>query len=280
MQELVTIDAPNNNIDRIENWERYYKMAEMLATSDIVPACYRNKPSNIFIAIQTAQNLKLDVMTIMQNTYIIQGKLGITSNFAISLANKSGYLKDSIQYKVSGAADDMEVTAYAILKDGMPIEMTVTMAQAIAERWATKDGSKYKTLPQLMLMYRAAMFLIRTHLPQVLLCSHSVEELKDVESNELKNVSDNPIKKSKIASLKDKVNLLVNEPVENVFKDDVYNKELTPLQILKNLIDDYQIELEEVDKWLNKAEVKTLEELTEDQIMKSINYITTRKKCV
>lgn len=280
MQELVTIDAPNNNIDRIENWERYYKMAEMLATSDIVPACYRNKPSNIFIAIQTAQNLKLDVMTIMQNTYIIQGKLGITSNFAISLANKSGYLKDSIQYKVSGAADDMEVTAYATLKDGMPIEMTVTMAQAIAERWATKDGSKYKTLPQLMLMYRAAMFLIRTHLPQVLLCSHSVEELKDVESNELKNVSDNPIKKSKIASLKDKVNLLVNEPVENVFKDDVYNKELTPLQILKNLIDDYQIELEEVDKWLNKAEVKTLEELTEDQIMKSINYITTRKKCV
>ena len=280
MQELVTIDAPNNNIDRIENWERYYKMAEMLATSDIVPACYRNKPSNIFIAIQTAQNLKLDVMTIMQNTYIIQGKLGITSNFAISLANKSGYLKDSIQYKVSGVADDMEVTAYATLKDGMPIEMTVTMAQAIAERWATKDGSKYKTLPQLMLMYRAAMFLIRTHLPQVLLCSHSVEELKDVESNELKNVSDNPIKKSKIASLKDKVNLLVNEPVENVFKDDVYNKELTPLQILKNLIDDYQIEPKEVDKWLNKAEVKTLEELTEDQIMKSINYITTRKKCV
>ena len=279
MQELVTIDSPNNNIDRIENWERYYKMAEMLATSDIVPACYRNKPSNIFIAIQTAQNLKLDVMTIMQNTYIIQGKLGITSNFAISLANKSGYLKDSIQYKVSGNGDNMQVTAHATLKDGQPIEFTVTMAQAISEGWATKTGSKYKTLPQLMLMYRAAMFLIRTHLPQVLLCSHSVEELKDIEANEIKDVSKKTVAKSKIASLKDKVNLLVNEPIEDTFKDDVYNKELTPLQILENLIDDYQVEPKEVDKWLNKAKVKTLEELTEDQIMKSINYLTTRKQC-
>lgn len=269
MQELTTFDAKNNNMDTTQNWERYYKMAEMLSTSDIVPACYRNKPANVFIAIQTAQTLKIDAMSIMQNTYIVNGKIGITSAFAISLANKSNYLKESIQYKVVGLNDDMEVTAYSTLKNDNHIEFTVTMKQAIAEGWATKRESKYKTLPQLMLMYRAAMFLIRTYLPQVLFCQSSSEELQDIETNQLKSVSENNLKSDKIANLKDKVKELANNT------DEEKNEDITqePLDVLKEMIVFHKIESAEIEKWLAVAKVETLLELNEEQIVKIIDYI-------
>jgi hypothetical protein len=47
---------------------------------------------------------------------------------------------------------------------------------AKADGWYQKEGSKWKTLPQLMLMYRAAAFFSRTFCPELSLGMQTVDE--------------------------------------------------------------------------------------------------------
>lgn len=265
MQNLTTTTT-----NPIDNWENYYKMAEMLSKSDIVPVNYRNNPSNIFIAIQTAKTLNIDIMSVMQNTYILKGKVGIYSSFAISLANKSGYLKESIKYNVNGLGEDMQVTAYAILTDNTRIEFTTTKKQATSEGWG-KEGTKYKNLPQLMLMYRAASFLIRTHLPQVLFGHYTAEELQDIP--EIKEVTENsPL--NKIQKLKDLVKPLVEEVESEPLVEETKSGSLL---VLQELINFYSIDESTIEVWLRKLDKSKLEDLNEEQIQKAISFITRDK---
>jgi len=57
----------------------------------------------------------------------------------------------------------------------------VTWAMVEAEGWASKAGSKWKSIPDLMFRYRSAMFLARLYCPEVLLGMHSVDELHDIQ---------------------------------------------------------------------------------------------------
>jgi hypothetical protein len=52
------------------------------------------------------------------------------------------------------------------------------------EGWMSKAGSKWKTMPQLMLQYRAAMFFTRAYCPEALLGMHTREELYDMDMQE------------------------------------------------------------------------------------------------
>ena len=164
MSNIITTNTSNDMFDVMD---KAYKFANIFAQSDIVPAHYRGKPENTFIAVQTAYRMNLDPMLIMQNTYVVSGKLGMNSTFAISLANSSGIFDSGIRYKLEGSGDTLKVTAYAKVKaTGEEISYTIAMSEAVAEGW-TKN-SKYKTLPELMLRYRAAVLLITTHLPESL----------------------------------------------------------------------------------------------------------------
>jgi len=58
----------------------------------------------------------------------------------------------------------------------------VSLEMAKAEGWATKTGSKWKTMPELMLRYRAAAFLIRTTAPEIGLGLYTTDELRDIDN--------------------------------------------------------------------------------------------------
>jgi hypothetical protein len=67
----------------------------------------------------------------------------------------------------------------------------VTMQMAKDEGWIDKAGSKWKTMPEQMLMYRAGAFFARVHCPDVLYGIQMVEEVKDTfgyEENEKQKV--------------------------------------------------------------------------------------------
>jgi hypothetical protein len=57
----------------------------------------------------------------------------------------------------------------------------VSMEMANAEGWLSKNGSKWKTMPEQMLMYRAATFFCRTYCPEVLAGVKTQDELMDIE---------------------------------------------------------------------------------------------------
>jgi len=61
------------------------------------------------------------------------------------------------------------------------------MAMAKAEGWSTKAGSKWLTMPEQMLRYRAAAFFARIYAPDITLGMQTSDELRDVA--EARNVT-------------------------------------------------------------------------------------------
>ncbi len=168
----------NSSTNMFDYMEKAHKFACIMAESDIIPAHYRGKPANTFIAVQTAYRMNLDPMMVMQNTFVVKGKLGMNSAFAISLANSSGLFEGGIRYRIEGSDDYLRVTAFTTLRgNGEEISYTIGMCEAKLEGWT--ENTKYKSLPELMLRYRAATLLIRTHAPEVLNGMHMVEEIED-----------------------------------------------------------------------------------------------------
>ena len=55
------------------------------------------------------------------------------------------------------------------------------MAMAKAEGWFGKAGSKWQTMPDLMIRYRAAAFWGRLYIPELLVGIQTQEEVVDIE---------------------------------------------------------------------------------------------------
>lgn len=271
MNDLTTKNNPS--LDMFEIMEKAYKFAEIIATSDIIPTHYRNKPANVFIAMQTAYRRNLDPMLVMQNTFIISGKLGMNTTFAISLANASGIFVNGIRYKIDGTGENLAVTAYTNYKNtGEEISYTITYKEANAEGW-TKN-TKYQTLPELMLRYRAATFLIRTHVPEIMNGMHMVEELEDMNATKTIILPT----RSHTADLSDrvmKINNAIKETNDKLIEDSV-SPLSSSLESLYQYIVNFNIPDEMVTKWCNKAGVISLEGLTDEQIEATIEFIKTK----
>ena len=71
------------------------------------------------------------------------------------------------------------------MKNGRRIEgMEVNMQMADDEGWTKKNGSKWKTMPQLMLRYRAASFFSSLNCPELTMGIYTKEEIEDGDFKE------------------------------------------------------------------------------------------------
>ena len=255
----IQVAQASTSSDMFEVMEKAYKFSQIMAKSDIIPGHYRNKPENVFVAIQTAYRMNLDPMLVMQNTFVIGGKLGMNSTFAISLANSSGLFVSGIRYKVIGEGGALQVTAYATLKSSdEEISYTIGMKEAVAENW-TKNP-KYKSLPELMLRYRAATLLIRTHVPEVINGMHMVEEIEDVVASK-EVLAPKELITSKLDSF------LANENAGQT-NDALRTK-------LMNLVESHQVSQETIDKWCRAGGVDSLKELDSEKVQRCIDYLVS-----
>jgi hypothetical protein len=64
----------------------------------------------------------------------------------------------------------------------------ITIALAKAEGWMSKNGSKWKTMPEQMLMYRAAAFWTRAYAPELSLGMQTAEEVADTHGIDVREV--------------------------------------------------------------------------------------------
>jgi hypothetical protein len=162
-----------------ENFEQTTKIAQALASSELVPSHFQKKPANVLIALEFAQRNDIAPFAAMQSLYVVSGKVGMSAAMAISLARKHNVWK-SLKYVVTGKGDSMEVTAVATLHDDSEVSATVSMETANKAGWSRNPV--WKSIPDQMLKYRAATFLIRSNFPEVLYGMQTVEEIRDVEA--------------------------------------------------------------------------------------------------
>lgn len=160
------------------------RQARMFAASPLVPKHLRDGSpdqamANCYIAMTIADRMGEDRMTVMQNIHIVHGTAGFKASYMIARANASGVFKDGIDWEIEGQGKDLIVTAFATLaKTGKRVEMPVSMAMAEAEKWTS--NSKYRTMPEIMLRYRSATFLVRMYAPHVMLGYQTADEIEDV----------------------------------------------------------------------------------------------------
>lgn len=164
-----------------DNFTMAWQMAQALAASTIVPQTYQNNPSNTLIALEMSQRLKASPIMIMQNLFPIQGRPSWSAQFLIAMINASGKYDMELQFEEVKDKDGKPFSCKCYTtKAGRVIEgPVIDMNMANAEGWTKKNGSKWLTMPQIMLRYRAAAFFARMNCPELTLGFHTQEEVID-----------------------------------------------------------------------------------------------------
>lgn len=166
----------------VAGFELLQRMAKMFASSNLVPKAFHNNIGDCCIALNMAQRLGADPLMVMQNLYVVNNTPAWSSKFMIATFNQCGRFS-SIHYKETGkkGEDSWGCIAYAReLATGETLEgPEVTIQTAKDEGWYGKSGSKWKTMPQQMLHYRAAAWFIRTTAPEISMGLQTVDEVED-----------------------------------------------------------------------------------------------------
>ena len=179
--DIVTTTTAFSNAASFESAQR---MALALVSSNIVPEQYRGKDNigNAIVALEMAQRIGASPLAVMQNLNIIHGRPSWSSTFIIAALNSCGRFAP-VRFEVTGDGDNRSCIAWTTDKTGERLEgPPASIAMAKAEGWYAKNGSKWKTMPELMLRYRAAAFFGRLYAPDVLNGMHATEEVEDIGS--------------------------------------------------------------------------------------------------
>jgi hypothetical protein len=162
-------------------WDKMMEMAEFLSKSTVIPISYQNRPENILICVDLASRMGLSPLAVMQNLYIIQGKPSFSGQAIASLIRSSGQFSNVEVNFVGEEGKDSWGCYVSAERNGKTLKgATVTMKMAHAEGWSKKSGSKWLTMPEIMLTYRAYTFFGRQFAPELMMGLHAVEELEDI----------------------------------------------------------------------------------------------------
>jgi hypothetical protein len=167
-------------------FEMAQREAKALASSDLVPAAYKNNVANTLLAMEIASRVGASPFAVMQNLHIVQGRPMWSSSFLIACVNSCGRFSP-LRFETRGGSDASSKTyavrAIATDKEGGKdcVGAWITWPMAEAEGWAKKTGSKWSTMPEQMFMYRAAAFWSRVFAPEISLGMHTSDEAEDMQ---------------------------------------------------------------------------------------------------
>lgn len=178
-----------------------FKIGNVMSKTQLVPDNYRNKPEDCTIAIDIANRNGMSPLSVMQNLYVVKGKPTWSGQACIAMLRASKEY-EHVKPVMVGERNTDEWGCYfkAIDKsDGEVVKGTlVTIKMAKDEGWYSKPGSKWQTMPEQMLQYRAASFFARIYMPNALM-GYSVEgEVEDISKTPMQAPPD-PFADAKVA---------------------------------------------------------------------------------
>lgn len=176
--------------------------------------------ANCMIAVEVAMRIGASPLMVMQNMAVIYGRPSWSSKFLIATVNSCGRFeplqfrftnhgnvgkieytdyewsdKDRRKVAVTKTLDgtnipNLECVAYTTKKGSKDVleSAPVSIQLAIEERWFTKDGSKWRTMPRQMLMYRAASMWTNAYAPELSMGMRTIEEQQDIEDVEFEEI--------------------------------------------------------------------------------------------
>ena len=187
-------------------FELLQRQARMYSESPLVPKHFAKNIGSCAIALQMADRIGADPMSVMQSLYVVHGTPSWSATFLIGCINSCGRFTP-LRYRFSGkkGEDNWSCIAYATdLKTDTLLEGTeVSIGMAKKQGWYNKTGSYWQTMPEQMLRYRSATYWARTYAPELALGMRTADELHDgnvIEGeSEVINAADDIMDKLKAA---------------------------------------------------------------------------------
>lgn len=201
-----------------------WKIASQLAKSTIVPKDYQGNPANCLIALDVSVRIGMSPLMVMQELYVVHGKPSWSGKMAIAIINGSRRYREPLKFKIDGTGKTLSCYAWTTDLEGEVIKgATITMSMVIDEGWS--GNKKWQTMPEQMMMYRAASFFAKVHCPDLLMGLPTSDEIIDVEF----------VSKKKHAQVPDTFNLEKKDDVAIV--EDMPKTKVEPEPVNKNFID-------------------------------------------
>ena len=180
-----------------------YRTAQMISKTSIVPQAYKENAGNCLIAIDIANRMGLSPIMVMQNSQVVQGNFTWKGSACKGLIDNCGRFTKT-KYVYVGEEGTDSWGCYLQAEDKQTGEVvkgaTVTIKMARDEGWLNKTGSKWKTMPEIMMQYRSATFFARAYCPQALMGFYTTDEMVDIGKAD----PENEVEKVKISLNDDK----------------------------------------------------------------------------
>jgi hypothetical protein len=151
MNQLVTVDTRAN-----------LELAKAFADSKMVPDHFKKSVGDCYIAINLANRYGMDVWTLMQELYLINGKPMMSGKLATAILNNS--LADPLRPEYSGAGEEREIKL-----TGRPEGEEKPLSVELKVKDAKTQNEQWRKNPDQMLMYAGARMWGRRYTPDILL---------------------------------------------------------------------------------------------------------------
>lgn len=216
-EENTAISA--NILSDYQAFENAQRMAKMLMQSKLIPVNFQNNLPDCLVALEIAQRTNNSPFVVMQNLNVIQGTPRWSSKYVAAALAQSKVT--NIRYElVSKGMKKVEATIFewddvsrrkiakkiieniedivccVVAKDRKTGEELkgpeVSITMAVLEGWYSKSGSKWKTMPDIMLRYRAITFFANAYYPDLMIGLSTEDEA------EITNISNPEVHVSEI----------------------------------------------------------------------------------
>lgn len=186
--QLITTETDVQIARESAAFEMLQRQAKMFASATLVPKEFQGNIANCAIGLNIAKRLGADPFMVLQNIDIIHGRPSFRATFLIAMVNSAGRF-EPLQFRMEGEEGNPSRSCVAWTKskpEGTPLEgPKITLEMAKSEGWSTKNGSKWQTMPELMLRYRAAAFFARLYAPDITLGMLTAEEVYDTAERDV-----------------------------------------------------------------------------------------------
>ncbi len=214
------------------SFEEAYRIAKVLAASDLVPKDYRDKPENCLVAMQWGADIGLPGLQALQNIAVINGRPSIWGDAAKALALNSQFC-DDIEERIEGEGDSMVAVCIAKRKGKVPTEQRFSVSDAKKAGLWGKQGP-WTNYPKRMLQMRARGFALRDAFPDALRGLVLAEEAQDYVETKDMGVADRvetPIPQPRVTTLPNytDADMQKNTPA---WRDFIQSGKRTPDQII------------------------------------------------
>lgn len=256
--------------------------AKIFATSGICPAAYKGRPNDVLIIWQMGQELGLGKMQALRTIGCINGVPFAWGDGLLALVKRHSEFEDMHEW-TEGSLKEKSLVAFCKIKrkNQEPVTQSFSIEDAQRAGLWNKTGP-WQQYPARMLQHRARGFAARDAFPDALYGLMSEEEA--VNSQRKNSPANITVKGKGMSGLEEKLGVvdgqyeIVTEiqgiDSEKIIIDSIH-VDCPMISELKKLVDETQTD---VSSWLEKANVTSLDDMSDEQVLQGINFLKNKLK--